>query len=60
MDEFNSIVMDLHNINVQLDDEDLAIILLYSLSASFKHFCETFFHGMDELVLEDVKSDLPQ
>ena len=42
LDEFYSIVMDLQNIDVKLDDEDLAIYLLCSLAPSYMHFRETF------------------
>ena len=47
LDEFYSIVLDLQNIDVSLDDEDLAILLLCSLTPSFKHFRETFVYGRD-------------
>lgn len=38
--EFDSILMDLHNIDIKLDDEDLPIMSLCSLPISFKHFRE--------------------
>ena len=47
LDEFFSIVLDLKNIDVSFDDEDLTILLLCSLTPSFKHFRETFVYGRD-------------
>ena len=44
LDELYSIVMDLLNIDVKLDDEDLAIYLLFSLSLSYKNFRETLLY----------------
>lgn len=58
--EFDSIVMDLHNIDVKLDDEELVIRLLCSLPPDYKHFRETVLYGRDELSLEDVRSALLQ
>ena len=47
LDEFYSIIMDLQNIDVKVDDEDLAILLLVSLPPSFKHFRKTLLYGRD-------------
>lgn len=60
LDEFDSIIMDLQNIDVKLDDEDLAIKLLCSLPREYKHFRETVLYGREELTLEDVKNNLMQ
>ena len=45
IDEFYSIVL----------NKDLTILLLCSLSLSYKHFREICFYGMDTLCNEDVK-----
>ena len=58
LDEFYSIVMDLQNIDVKLDDKDLAIYLLCSLPPSYKHFRETLLYGRDNLSSDDVKNAL--
>ena len=55
LDEFYSIVMDLQNIDVKLDDEELAIYLLCSLPLSYKNFRETLTYGRDNLSSDDVK-----
>ena len=60
LDEFCSIVMDLQNIDVKLDDEDLAIYLLCSLPPSYKNFRETLLYGRDNLSSDDVKNVLTQ
>lgn len=57
-DEFFIIVMDLHNIDVVVDDEDLAIFLLCSLSSSYKNFCETLLYGRENFSFDDVKNAL--
>ena len=60
LNEFNSIIIDLENRDVQIEDEDKAILLLVSLPATFKHFKEIMLYGNngDSLSFEDVKSNL--
>ena len=52
--EFYSIIMNLQNIDVKVDDEALAILLLCSLLPSYKHFRKTLLYGRDTLSSEDV------
>ncbi|GJU72676.1 retrotransposon protein, putative, ty1-copia subclass [Tanacetum coccineum] len=54
IDEFNKIVLDLANIEVKFEDEDLALLLLTSLPASYEHFVDTLLYGREALTLEDV------
>ncbi|GKB06416.1 retrovirus-related pol polyprotein from transposon TNT 1-94 [Tanacetum coccineum] len=54
IDEFNKIVLDLANIEVKFEDEDLALLLLTSLPASYEHFLDTLLYGQEALTLEDV------
>nr|GEU55097.1 basic 7S globulin-like [Tanacetum cinerariifolium] len=58
IDEFNKIVFDLTNIEVKLKDEDLALLLLTSLPASYEHFVDTLLYGREELTLKDVMAIL--
>ena len=56
LDGFSNIVMDLHNIDVVVDDEDLTIVLLYSLPSSYKNFRKTSLYGNDVPSSDDVKN----
>ncbi|GJW13181.1 retrovirus-related pol polyprotein from transposon TNT 1-94 [Tanacetum coccineum] len=58
IDEFNKIVLDLTNIEVKFEDEDLALLLLTSLPASYEHFVDTLLYGREALTLEDVMATL--
>jgi len=53
--EFNKILDDLENIEVQLEDEDKAILLLCALPRSFESFKDTMLYGKEGTVtLEEV------
>ncbi|GJX95918.1 retrovirus-related pol polyprotein from transposon TNT 1-94 [Tanacetum coccineum] len=58
LDALNSILMDLKNVEVKIDDEDAALILLVSLPPSFENFVNSFVVGKDTITLEDVRSSL--
>ncbi|GJX45782.1 hypothetical protein Tco_0262458 [Tanacetum coccineum] len=58
IDEFNKIVLDLANIEVKFKDEDLALLLLTSLPASYEHFVDTLLYRWEDLTLEDVMATL--
>ncbi|GJY58738.1 retrovirus-related pol polyprotein from transposon TNT 1-94 [Tanacetum coccineum] len=58
IDEFNKIVLDLANIEVKFEDEDLALLLLTFLPASYEHFVDTLLYGREALTLEDVMATL--
>nr|GEU55249.1 receptor-like protein kinase ANXUR1 [Tanacetum cinerariifolium] len=59
LDEFNTILIDLKNLDVDIDDEDKAVLLVISLPASYKHFKEIMLYGNREtLSFDDVKSAL--
>ncbi|GJS49753.1 hypothetical protein Tco_0599874 [Tanacetum coccineum] len=58
LDEFNKIVPELANIKVKFKDEDLALLLLTSLPASYEHFVDTLLYRREALTLEDVMATL--
>jgi hypothetical protein len=59
LNEFNSIIVDLESLDVKIDDEDKAILLVVSLSSSFKNFKEIMFYGNHtSLSFKNVKSNL--
>ena len=58
LDKLNSILLELRNIDVKVEDEDAALILLVSLSNSFENFVQSFIVGKDTVRLEEVRSAL--
>ena len=54
LDKFNKLVLDLENIDVTIDDEDQALLLLCSLPKSCAHFKDTLLFGRDSVSLEEV------
>ena len=50
--------MNLKNIDVRIDEEDQALILLCSLPPSSENFVNSMLYGGATLSLEDVKSAL--
>ncbi|CAL1390087.1 unnamed protein product [Linum trigynum] len=55
LEQLNSILLDLRNIDVQVDDEDAALILLVSLPSSYENFVDSFIAGKESVSLEDVR-----
>ena len=58
IEEFNSIVTDVENVDIKIDDYDQAVQLLFALPPSYKHFRETLLYGRESITLKDVKSRL--
>jgi hypothetical protein len=59
LNEFNSICVDLESLDVKIDNEDKAILLVVSLPPSFKNFKEIMLYGNHtSLTFENVKSNL--
>src|SRR3954471_3623564 len=57
-DVFNSIIMDLGNIDIKVESEDQALIVLSSLPASDESFVDTLLYGKDTISLDDVNNAL--
>ena len=56
--QLNTILLDLRNIEVKIEDEDAALILLVSLPPSYENFMQSFIVGKDIVSLEEVRSSL--
>ncbi|KAG8479124.1 hypothetical protein CXB51_029837 [Gossypium anomalum] len=56
--QFITLLNDLKNVEVHIDDEDQAMLLLCSLPPSYKSFRETLIYSRDKLSFEDVKGYL--
>ena len=56
---FNSIIIDLKSLDVKIEDEEKALLLVVSLPASYKNLKEIFLYSNnDTLYFEDVKANL--
>lgn len=51
MDKFNRVVLDLEELEVKVNEEDKAVVLLNSLPKSLKNFKDTLKFGRDFLLL---------
>ena len=58
IDEFNKVVLDLSNLDVKIDDEDQAVLLLCTLPPSYENFVDTIMFGKKTISMEDVKANL--
>jgi len=58
LDELNFVLMELHDIDVKIKDEDLKMVMLVSLPPSYENFVSSLSVGKDFITLEEVKSNL--
>ncbi|GJW71651.1 hypothetical protein Tco_0128568 [Tanacetum coccineum] len=58
IDEFNKLILALANIDIEIEDEDQALMLLTSLPSSYEKFVETLLYGRESLTIEDVLATL--
>ena len=56
--EIKFVLMELHNIDVKMENKDLAMILLASLHPSYENFVSFLGVGNDSITLDEVKSSL--
>ena len=55
---FNKVINELLTIDVKIDEEDKALILLSSLSQSYDHIITIMLNGKETFILEEVTSTL--
>ncbi|KAJ1412176.1 gag-polypeptide of LTR copia-type, partial [Sesbania bispinosa] len=58
LNELNLILMELREIDVKMEDEDAAMILLSSLPPSYENFMNSLSVGKDCITLQEVMSSL--
>ena len=59
LDDFTSTIMDLKSMEVKIEDEDKAILLVVSLPPSYKHFKEILLYSNNDTIsFKDVKANL--
>ncbi|GJZ34448.1 hypothetical protein Tco_0580265 [Tanacetum coccineum] len=58
IDEFNKLILDLANIDIEIEDEDQTLMLLTRLPSSYKNFVETLLYRRESLTMEDVLATL--
>ncbi|GJR66468.1 putative reverse transcriptase domain-containing protein [Tanacetum coccineum] len=56
--KFNKLILDLANIDIDIEDEDQALMLHTSLSSSYENSLETLLYGREYLTIEDVPATL--
>nr|GEW54564.1 retrovirus-related Pol polyprotein from transposon TNT 1-94 [Tanacetum cinerariifolium] len=56
--KFNKFILDLENIDIKIEDEDQALMLLMSLRLYYENFVETLLYGRESLTMEDVLATL--
>ncbi|KAH9648030.1 hypothetical protein KPL70_025426 [Citrus sinensis] len=57
LNEFNKLILDIENVNIDLEDEDRAPIILSSLPNSYEHFVGTLLYERQTLTLNDEESN---
>lgn len=58
LDELNYVLLELHDIDVKIEDEDVAMILLASLPPSYENFVSSLSVGKGCIMLVEVKLSL--
>ena len=54
----NGIVSELETIGVKLDDEDIALRLIWSLPSSYEHMKPILIHGKEKIIFSEITSKL--
>jgi len=58
LNDFNKMIADLKNLDVEMDDEDKALLLLNSLPNTYEHLVTTLLYGKENIKFIDVSNAL--
>lgn len=58
LDDFNKLILDLKNIEIKIDDEEQALLLLRSLLGEFENLSDSLIDSRDSLSLDEVQAAL--
>jgi hypothetical protein len=58
LNDFNKMIADLKNLNVEINDEDKALLLLNSLPDTYEHPVTTLLYGKEKIKFVDVSNAL--
>ena len=58
LNDYNKILADLQNLEVEIKDEDKALLLLNSLPDTYDHLITTLLYGKNEIKFNDVSNAL--
>ncbi|GJR49682.1 zinc finger, CCHC-type containing protein [Tanacetum coccineum] len=58
INEFNKLILDLVNIDIEIEDEDQALMLLTPLPSSYENFVETLLYERESLTMDDFLATL--
>ena len=55
---FNQLIANLGKVDGKMDDEDMAIILLFSLPGSYEHLVTTLTYGKEDVKVDEIVTAL--
>ena len=58
LNDFNKMIVDLKNLDVEIDDEDKALLLLNSLPDTYEPLVTTLLYGKEKIKFIDVSNAL--
>jgi hypothetical protein len=58
LNDFNKMIADLKNLDVEIDDEDKVLLLLNSLPDTYEHLVTTLLYGKENIKFIDVSNAL--
>nr|GEV85504.1 zinc finger, CCHC-type [Tanacetum cinerariifolium] len=58
IDEFDKLILDLANIDIEIEDEDWALMILMPLTSSYENLAGTLLYGKESLTMENVLTNL--